>query len=84
MPLTPNLKKFAMVQGFKNLLLFCPQPLYEMDLKVNSSGGEIGIEGWQLLENTVQLRPGFVENISCEHHVLRSEGGHEDDLENCG
>ena len=53
-------------------------------MKWNSSGGEIGIEGWQLLENTVQLRPGFVENISCEHHVLRSEGGHEDDLENCG
>ena len=38
---------------------------------MNSSGGEIGTRGWQLLENTVQLRPGFVEKISCEHRGLQ-------------
>ena len=64
-----DLNNLAMVQEFRNLLLFCPHPREDLDLIV--SGGDIGHEGWALLTKAVQLRPGFVERIRCGHPVMQ-------------
>ena len=59
--ITVDLDNLAMVQEFRNLLLFCPHPRGDLDLIV--SGGDIGNGGWALLAKAVRLRPGFVEWI---------------------
>ena len=44
-----------------------------MNLLLNSrlEHRDIGNEGWEFLAKTVQLRPGFVDHVSCCHHVLQ-------------
>ena len=68
-----DLNNLAMTQEFKNLLLFCPQPRRSLVLIVNSRPGygDIGYEGWALSAKAVLLRPGFVQMVSCCHHVLQ-------------
>ena len=38
---------------------------------INSSGQDIGNERWKCFAKAVQLRPGFVKQVSCVHHVLQ-------------
>ena len=70
-----DLSNLAMVEEFRNLLLFCPDhiPRDPLDLLVNSrlEHRDIGNEGWEFLAKTVQLRPGFVDQVACCHHVLQ-------------
>ena len=68
--MTVTLKNLAMIEEFRNLLLFCPDhiPKDPLHLLVN---GDIGNEDWESLAKSVQLRPGFVEQVACCHHVLQ-------------
>ena len=70
-----DLSDMAMVEEFRNLLLFCPVriPREPVNLLLNSrlEHRDIGNEGWEFLAKTVQLRPGFVDQVSCCHHVLQ-------------
>ena len=63
-----GLINLAMAREFKNLLLFCPEPTESLVLLIND---DIGCDGWELLAKAVQLRPGFVEKVSCCHDFLR-------------
>ena len=73
--MTVDLQNLAMIEEFRNLLLFCPDriPRDPLHILVNSrpSYEDIGNEGWESLAKSVQLRPGFVEQVACCHHVLQ-------------
>ena len=70
-----DLKNLAMVEEFRNLSLFCPEriPSEPLDLLINSrlEHRDIGNKGWESLAKTVKLRPGFVHQVACCHHVLQ-------------